>query len=234
VLGREPVYFGIAVPTAICNPQVISALANRLFKIVHMRIPLLLRSKFKPWWLKKVNGGGPLKNPERWCGYEPGDKPGGFDMANIPLDLQRRFEQRWVAKFFFRPDPNAPKMQELKTQVQQQAAAGEGKRRTRRVRRVGINSAPAVWAWNRRSPALSKKGANMTDDQVNRIVEHLCEQLHVAIRLKGAPSEVFPPNVKDLGFDPASVRTVLLTGLQVAGVMVHHAAPETNEEPPWS
>jgi hypothetical protein len=48
-------------------------------------------------------------------------------MANIPPDLQRRFEQRWAAKFFFRPDPNAPKTQELKTQ----AAAGEGKRRTR-------------------------------------------------------------------------------------------------------
>ena len=64
MLGREPVYFGIAVPTAIRNPQVISALANRLFKIVHMRIPLL-RSKFKPWGLRKVNGGGHLKNPER-------------------------------------------------------------------------------------------------------------------------------------------------------------------------
>jgi hypothetical protein len=38
----------------------------------------------------------------------------------------------------------------------------------------------------------------MTDDQVNRIVEHLCEQLHVAIRLKGAQPEVFPPNVKIL------------------------------------
>ena len=71
----------------------------------------------------------------------------------------------------------------------------------------------------------------MTDDQDNRIVEHLCEQLHVTIRLKGAQSEVFPPNV---GFDPAFVRTVLLTGLQVAGVMIHRAAPETSEEPPWS
>ena len=56
----------------------------------------------------------------------------------------------------------------------------------------------------------------MTDDQVNRIVEHLCEQLHVTIRLKDAQSEVFAPNVKDLanvkdlGFDPTSVRTVLL------------------------
>jgi hypothetical protein len=80
----------------------------------------------------------------------------------------------------------------------------------------------------------AKRGVNMTDDQVNRIVEHLCEQLHVAIRLKGAQSEVFPPNVKDLSFDPASVRTVLLIGLQVAGVMIHHAAPETSDEPPWS
>ena len=74
----------------------------------------------------------------------------------------------------------------------------------------------------------------MTDDQVNRIAERLCEQLHVTIRLKDAQSEVFPPNVKDLGFDPTSVRTVLLIGLQVAGVMIHHAAPETSEEPPWS
>jgi hypothetical protein len=42
VLGCEPVYFGIAVPTATRNPQVISAFANRLFKIVHMRISLCL------------------------------------------------------------------------------------------------------------------------------------------------------------------------------------------------
>ena len=74
----------------------------------------------------------------------------------------------------------------------------------------------------------------MTDDQVNRIIEHLCDQLHVAIRLKGTQPEVFPPNVKDLGFDPASVRTVLLTGLHAAGVVIHQAALETSEEPPWS
>jgi hypothetical protein len=54
-------------------------------------------------------------------------------MASIPLDLQRRFERRWAAKFFFRPDPNEPKTQGLKTQVQQQAAASQGKRRTRRA-----------------------------------------------------------------------------------------------------
>jgi hypothetical protein len=73
----------------------------------------------------------------------------------------------------------------------------------------------------------------MTDDQVNRIVEHLCQQLHVAIRLKGAQSEVHPPNLRDLGFDPVSVRTVLVTSMHWAGVTVaDHALTET--EPPWS
>ena len=38
----------------------------------------------------------------------------------------------------------------------------------------------------------------MTDDQVNRVVQHLCEQLHLALRLKG--SEAHPPNAKDIGF----------------------------------
>jgi hypothetical protein len=77
----------------------------------------------------------------------------------------------------------------------------------------------------------------MTDDQVNRIVEHLCQHIHVAIRLKGAQLEVRPPNLKDLGFDPTSVRTVLLTGLHWAGVTVaDHTLNETEsgEEPPWS
>ena len=32
----------------------------------------------------------------------------------------------------------------------------------------------------------------MTDDQVNLVVQHLCEQLHLALRLKG--SEAHPPN----------------------------------------
>ncbi len=44
----------------------------------------------------------------------------------------------------------------------------------------------------------------MTDDQVNLVVHHLCEQLHLALRLKD--SEAHPPNAKDIGFDPASVK----------------------------
>ena len=55
----------------------------------------------------------------------------------------------------------------------------------------------------------------MTDGQVNLVVQHLCEQLHLALRLKG--SEAHPPNAKDIGFKLASVRTVLLTGLRSAG-----------------
>ena len=58
----------------------------------------------------------------------------------------------------------------------------------------------------------------MTEEQVNRIVGHLGEHLHLAIRLKG--SEAHPPNSKELGFDFASVRTVLLTALKSAGIEV--------------
>ena len=72
----------------------------------------------------------------------------------------------------------------------------------------------------------------MTDDQVNLVVQHLCEQLHLALRLKG--SEAHPPNAKDIGIDAASVRTVLLTGLRSAGVTIHHEAAGASEEPPWS
>ena len=72
----------------------------------------------------------------------------------------------------------------------------------------------------------------MTDDQVNLVVRHLCEQLHLALRLKG--SEAHPPNAKDIGFDPVSVRTVLLTGLRSAGVTTQHEAVGKSEEPPWS
>jgi hypothetical protein len=57
----------------------------------------------------------------------------------------------------------------------------------------------------------------MTEEQVDRVVETLCEQLQAAIRLKGTQPEVPPPNVKDLGFDSAYVKTGLLTGLRAAG-----------------
>ena len=71
----------------------------------------------------------------------------------------------------------------------------------------------------------------MTEEQVNRAVQHLCEQLHVAVRLKG--TEALPPPARDIGFDTASVRTVLLTGLRLAGVTVQNSI-EAADEPPWS
>ena len=71
----------------------------------------------------------------------------------------------------------------------------------------------------------------MTEEQVNRAVQHLCEQLHVAVRLKG--TEALPPNARDIGFDTASVKTVLLSGLRLAGVTVQNPI-EAAEEPPWS
>ena len=72
----------------------------------------------------------------------------------------------------------------------------------------------------------------MTDDQVNLVVQHLCEQLHLALRLKD--SEAHPPNARDIVFDLASVRTVLLTGLRSAGVTIDHEAAGASEEPPWA
>jgi hypothetical protein len=41
---------------------------------------------------------------------------------------------------------------------------------------------------------------NMTDDQVNLIVQHLCRHLNLAMRLKG--TEAHPAEAKDIGFDP--------------------------------
>lgn len=72
----------------------------------------------------------------------------------------------------------------------------------------------------------------MTDDQINLIVQHLCRHLNLAMRLKG--TEAHPAEAKDIGFDPASVRTVLLTGLRSAGVAIRHETGGASEEPPWS
>jgi len=65
-------------------------------------------------------------------------------MAIIPLDLQKRCEQRWAARFL-RPDPTAPKKPVPESQ-QQQIEPDKGKRKTRRVRPAGFRSAPVVWA----------------------------------------------------------------------------------------
>ena len=62
-------------------------------------------------------------------------------MADIPLDLQRRFEQRWGASVV---RPAAPKKQEPERQDQQLTEPIKGKRKTHRIKPVGIRPAPAV------------------------------------------------------------------------------------------
>ena len=77
----------------------------------------------------------------------------------------------------------------------------------------------------------------MTEEQIDRVVETPCEQLQTAIRLKGTQPEVPPSNLRDLGFDPASVRTALLTGLRAADVTVTYPhlsrGPEDAEDDEW-
>ena len=52
------------------------------------------------------------------------EKPGGVNMADIPLDLQRRFERRWAARFV---RAAAPKKQELERQDRQLTEPGRAK-----------------------------------------------------------------------------------------------------------
>jgi hypothetical protein len=66
-------------------------------------------------------------------------------MCDIPLDLQRRFEQRWAARFGRPVPPAAPQNHEQEKQDQQPAAMRKGKRKTRRFSSAGQRSAaPAV------------------------------------------------------------------------------------------
>ena len=66
------------------------------------------------------------------------------------------------------------------------------------------------------SAADRDQGGGMTEEQTNRLVDHLCQQLHLAIGSKG--SEAYPH--KEIGFDTASVNTVLRTGFKLVGVAV--------------
>jgi hypothetical protein len=56
-----------------------------------------------------------------------------LDMSDIPLDLQRRFEQRWAARFVL---PAARKKQELERQDQQLTLRGKGKSKTQPIKPV--------------------------------------------------------------------------------------------------
>ena len=64
-------------------------------------------------------------------------------MGNIPLDLQRRCEQRWAARF--EAARALREQHRLERQQQQQVAAPDNsKRKTRQVKAAALRSAPAV------------------------------------------------------------------------------------------
>jgi hypothetical protein len=65
-------------------------------------------------------------------------------MCDVPLDLQRKFEQRWAARFARPVPPVAPKKQELEGQDQQPAASAESKRKNRHFNPAGLRPSLAV------------------------------------------------------------------------------------------
>jgi hypothetical protein len=75
---------------------------------------------------------------------------------------------------------------------------------------------------------------DVTKEQVNQTVQHLCRELHAAVRSKGTGAPPF--NIENLGFDAGSVETVLLSGLRRAGVKIieEPLQPTGDLEPPWS
>jgi hypothetical protein len=62
----------------------------------------------------------------------------GVVMSIIPLDLQRRFEQRWAARFL-QPMPNTPQRQ-FERQDQELATPGKAKTITHWVKPEGFRA----------------------------------------------------------------------------------------------
>jgi hypothetical protein len=65
-------------------------------------------------------------------------------MSIISLDIQRRCEQRWAARFARRVPPSAPHEHIDEKPNQQLALPGKTKKKTRRAKAAGLKSAPAV------------------------------------------------------------------------------------------
>jgi hypothetical protein len=57
-------------------------------------------------------------------------------MCDIPLDLERRFERRWAARF-----SGPAKVHRLEGQQQRVTTPDKSKRKTRRVKSAGLRSA---------------------------------------------------------------------------------------------
>jgi hypothetical protein len=65
-------------------------------------------------------------------------------MSIIPLDLQRRCEQRWAARFLRSAELVASRKQGPKRGTQQIAGPDKSKRKTRRVKAAGSRPLSAV------------------------------------------------------------------------------------------
>jgi hypothetical protein len=71
-------------------------------------------------------------------------EPGSFGfMSTIPLDLERRFEQRWAARFS-RPEQAAALQKHLKVRSEPLDALLKTKGKERRVEPTDSQPAPAV------------------------------------------------------------------------------------------
>jgi hypothetical protein len=64
-------------------------------------------------------------------------------MSVIPLDLERRIEQRWAARFSRPAEPVTPQKYRPESQ-DKPSEPTKGKRETRRLNPVGFKPAPAV------------------------------------------------------------------------------------------
>jgi hypothetical protein len=66
-----------------------------------------------------------------------GDNPEFRPMSNIPLDLERRFEHRWAARFLRPVEPTAFQKQRLKGGIKSSPRPAKGKRKTPRLGPAG-------------------------------------------------------------------------------------------------
>ena len=73
----------------------------------------------------------------------------------------------------------------------------------------------------------------MTDDQVNLVVQHLCEQLHLALR-RGGQRGTSTKRQRYWIRSCLCKNCIARTGWRSAGVTIHHEAAGASEEPPWS
>ena len=65
-------------------------------------------------------------------------------MCDVPLDLQRRFEQRWAGRFARPAPPSAPHVHRPEKADQRLAESGKAKMQIRRTEAAGLMSVAAA------------------------------------------------------------------------------------------